>query len=645
MKKYFLPVALTAAAMLTAYAARTDKSDPVVMNINGKDIHSSEFRYLYEKNNLQQAQPQTVDEYVDMFVVYKLKVADAEAAGIDTTETFLKEYNGYCNDLARPYMRDSLVEDQLVREAYGRMATTRRVSHIMQPIGATRAEKEANRQRLDSIRTAIINGADFGEMAQKYSSDRSAANNKGSMGYININTFPYPFEKAAYDTPVGEISPVIDDAPYGYHIIMVTDEKPNPGTVTARHILKLTQGLSKEDIAMKKAQIDSIYALLVTGADFEDLARRESEDKGSGARGGNLGEFGIGKMVPQFEEVAFALKEGEISEPFLSPFGYHIVQTLSHNGVAPIEKMRPQIRMAMARDLRGKMPEKARLEKYREEYGISLNSATMDKVKETLAANPSLEALAGSTLTVITVPGKNVTVADVLKVLPENVLKESADPFGVFEEAANMKLDDVTRDYAMDRLKKDNKDFSNITNEYRDGILLFEISNSNVWGKSTSDPAALEAFFNAHRDRYTWDAPRFKGYVVLATSDSVASAARDYLTANGTNIENDSLVSRLRDRFDREIKIEKVLAAKGENKIIDEIAFGGAKADPVGKWKSWFPYRDRIISTPEEAADVRGAVTTDYQQELEAEWVKGLRSKYKVKLNKKELKKLAEEKK
>ncbi len=245
MKKHFLPVVLAAAAILTAAAARTDKSDPVVMSINGKDIHRSEFKYLYEKNNLQQMQPQTIDEYVDMFVVYKLKVADAETTGIDTTETFLKEYNGYCADLSRPYMRDSLVEERLVREAYDRMATSRRVSHIMLPVGTTVAEKEANRQRLDSIRTAILNGADFGEMAVKFSADRSAANNRGNMGYINPNMYPYPFEKAAYDTPVGAISEVVDDAPYGLHIIKVSDEKPNPGTVSARHILKMTKGLSR----------------------------------------------------------------------------------------------------------------------------------------------------------------------------------------------------------------------------------------------------------------------------------------------------------------------------------------------------------------------------------------------------------------
>ncbi len=643
MKKHFLPVAVAAAAILTAAAASPDKSDPVVMNINGKDIHRSEFKYLYEKNNLQQVQPQTIDEYVDMFVVYKLKVADAEAAGIDTTETFLKEYNGYCSDLSRPYMRDSLVEEQLVQEAYGRMSTLREVSHIMLPLGSTYAETQANRQRLDSIRTAILNGADFGEMAMRFSSDRSALKNKGNMGYVAANAFPYPFEKASFETPVGQISEVIEDAPYGFHIIKVTGEKPNPGTVRARHILKLTQGLSSEDMAMKKAQIDSIHSLLVSGADFADIAKRESDDKGSAIRGGDLGEFGTGRMVPQFEEVAFALKDGEISEPFLSPFGYHIIQNLGHGGIPTLEKARPQIRMVMARDSRSTMPEKARLADYRTRYGIAFDNDALESLKSSLVDRSDLESLRNSTLAVVKLPEGKLTAADVYKEIPENVREATTDPFGTFKEAADRVLDDATKKYVMDRLAIENTEYRNITNEYRDGILLFEISNRNVWGRSTSDPDALEAYFKANRSKYTdaWDSPRFKGYVVLASNDSVASAAREFLAAN-TEIENDSLVARLRDNFNREVKLERVLAAKGENDIIDEIAFGGEKAKPVGKWAAWFPYRDRLIEAPEEVADIRGTVTTDYQQQLETEWVNDMRSRYKVKLNKKELKKLSE---
>lgn len=643
MKKHLFPLALLAAGILAATAApKAKNADPVVMTVNGKDITRSEFKYLYEKNNLQQMTPQSIEEYVDMFVVYKLKVAEAEACGVDTTATFKKEFDGYCADLSRPYMTDSLVESRLYHEAYERSKTIREVSHIMLPMARTRAEREANRQRLDSIRTAILNGADFGKMAVKYSADRSALNNNGSMGYITAGSYPYPFEKAAWDTPVGTVSEVFEDFPYGIHIIKVTGEQTNPGTISARHILKLTQGLSPEEAQVKKAQIDSIHTLLKNGADFEALAMVESEDRGSAAKGGNLGDFGRGMMVPEFEKTAFALAPGEISEPFSTSYGYHIVQTIKHNGIPTFEQQLPQLMMTIKRDSRGKMAEQAKTEQFKQQYGVKMHQEAFDAVELAAKAETDpakcFETLRANNVTLASLPASKVTVSDVINGIPDNVRDASVDVPLTFAEAADRVVNEAVRSYAREQLALENTTYRNLVNEYRDGILLFEVSNRNVWDRSGNDKEGLEAFFTANRGKYTWDAPRFKGLVILATSDSIASEARTYL-ANNT-VEKDSLVKNLRENFGNEIKIERVLSAKGDNAIIDEIAFNGPKADPVGKWVAWFPYQTRIIETPEEASDVRGQVTADYQQQLETEWVNTLRAKYPVKLNKKELQKL-----
>lgn len=639
MKKHLIPVAAVAAAILSATAAPR-QADPVVMTINGKDIKQSEFEYLYNKNNLQQVAPQTIDEYVDMFVVYKLKVADAEAAGIDTTATFRDEFNGYCAELAAPYLRDSLVEKRLVQEAYDRMSRSRCVSHIMVPLGNTREQREANRARLDSIRTAILNGADFGEMAVKYSADRSAIRNNGSMGYITANAFPYPFEKAAYETAVGEISPVFEDAPYGYHIVKVTDERPAVGDVSARHILKLTQGLSPEEAAVKKAQIDSIAVLLKNGADFEAIARAESEDPGSARQGGNLGFFGRGVMVPQFEEAAYSLRPGEISEPFATAYGYHIVQTLGYKPLPTLDEARKDIMTSMARDGRARLPQKEYLANVRAESNIVLSPEVMDKVNATISEAAdnaaALQALKSDDSVLASFPGADVKVSDVAKRL--NVMG-NADLSLTFEEMADVCLDEATMKYARNILHTTHTDYRNLVNEYRDGILLFEISNRKVWDRSSTDVEAQTAYFAAHRGDYTWDAPRFKGYVVFATSDSVASEAKGYLASN--TIASDSLTYAMNQRFGRDVKVERVLTAKGENSIVDQIAFGGGQAQPVGKWVAWFPYGHKVLESPEEAADVKASLSTDLQQQLEADWVKELRGKYKVKINKKAIKKMA----
>lgn len=639
-KKPFIISALACAAILSASASKN--ADPVLMTINGKDVRQSEFEYLYHKNNLQQLAPQSIDEYIEMFIVYKLKVADAEAAGLHQTDAFTKEFNGYCAELSRPYLRDSIVEKRLIEEAYARMATSRKVSHIMLPLGSTYDEKEANRMKLDSIRTAIVNGsADFGEMAVRYSSDRSARVNNGSMGYINVNSYPYPFEKTAWETPVGEISPVIEDAPFGFHIIRVEDERPNPGKVEARHILKLTNGLSEEEGAAKKAQIDSIYNLLASGGDFDAIARAESEDPGSAANGGRLGWFGPGEMVKEFEDAAFGLKDGGISAPFKTAYGYHIVQTLAHRGIGTLAEESERIKAAISRDMRSVMPETERLTQLKAELGVKIDSTGLMQARSRMTGDSpaeQLKSLQTDNTLIATVGNRTISIGDVINYIPSNVLEGANDAFTVLNSGLENKINETVVEETRKNLAENNSEYRNLTNEYRDGILLFENSNRNVWERSASDTEGLQKFFSANRAKYTWDKPHYKGYVIFATNDSIAGEAQKYLAAN--QVENDSLVSVMRANYGRNIKIEKVVTGKGENAIVDNVAFNGERPEAPGRWTAWFGYAGRVIDAPEEANDVRGTVASDYQQLLESEWIKALRKKYKVKLNKKALKAL-----
>ena len=639
-KKPFIISALACAAILSASASKN--ADPVLMTINGKDVRQSEFEYLYHKNDVQQLAPQSIDEYIEMFIVYKLKVADAEAAGLHQTDAFTKEFNGYCAELSRPYLRDSIVEKRLIEEAYARMATSRKVSHIMLPLGSTYDEKEANRMKIDSIRTAIVNGsADFGEMAVRYSSDRSARVNNGSMGYINVNSYPYPFEKTAWETPVGEISPVIEDAPFGFHIIRVEDERPNPGKVEARHILKLTNGLSEEEGTAKKAQIDSIYNLLASGGDFDAIARAESEDPGSAANGGRLGWFGPGEMVKEFEDAAFGLKDGGISAPFKTAYGYHIVQTLAHRGIGSLAEESERIKAAISRDMRSVMPETERMAQLKAELGVKIDSTGLMQARSRMTGDSpaeQLRSLQADNSLIATVGKRVISIGDVINYIPSNVLEGANDAFTVLNSGLENKINETVVEETRKNLAENNSEYRNLTNEYRDGILLFEISNRNVWERSASDTEGLQKFFSANRAKYTWDKPHYKGYVIFATNDSIAGEAQKYLAAN--QVENDSLVSVMRANYGRNIKIEKVVTGKGENAIVDNVAFNGERPEAPGRWTAWFGYAGRVIDTPEEANDVRGTVASDYQQLLESEWIKALRKKYKVKLNKKALKAL-----
>lgn len=639
MNKRLMSVALIAATIMTA-TAKND--DPVLMTINGKKVPLSEFEYLYNKNNSQQVQQQSIDEYVDMFVTYKLKVAEAEAAGIDTTQAFIKEFNGYRNELARPYLSNDAITDSLVANAYSHMAEDVDVSHIMLQLGMNPSEADSLKNALNNIRTEIINGASFEEMALKHSIDGYAKHNQGRMGFISAGKYPYTFEDAAYDTPVGEISHVIE-TPFGYHIVKVHGRRPASGKVLTRHILKLTRGLSPEAAAVKKTQIDSIYSLVNNGADFSEIAKRESEDPGSARQGGMLRWFGTGEMVKEFEQTAFALNNGEISKPFATSYGYHIIQKLDSKGIPTFEEAKDEILNKINEDERGTLGQKLKIEELKKTYNAKLIEPAFNKIKGFLIECNGYDSTfitnhKNSNLVVAKTGNINITFADILKAMPRTAKLTPDGAVQLLRVKTDELLTAKTVEYEISLLPTKHEDFRNLINEYRDGMLLFEISNRNVWEKASKDKEGLEKFFQANKYKYTWDGPKYKGFVIFTTSDSVMNEVNNFLATN--KLENDSVTKVLRKQFGRNIKVEKVIAAKGENEVIDNIAFYGPQPEMKGKWTKFIGYNGKIISWPEEAADVRGPVTSDYQAELEKAWVKSLHEKYPVKINPKVLKKV-----
>lgn len=643
MKKGLLSLQLALCLAFSALGA--SKADPVLMTVNKKPVTISEFEYLYNKNNAQQMATQPIDEYLDMFVIYKLKVADAEAAGIDTTDAFKNEYAGYARDLSEPYLTDADTRENLIRNIYERLKEEVDVSHIMieRKLGAS--AEAAQKSMLDSLRKEIIAGrADFAKVADSISIDPAVSRNHGHMGYISACRYPYTFEDAAYTTAVGDISGVIT-TPFGYHIVKVNDRRPAQGEVLVQHILKLTQGLSEEDKAIKKAEADSIYALLQNGADFDSIARIESEDPGSARNGGRLNWFSTGMMVPEFEKESFALTNGEISRPFESRFGYHIIKRIDWKGIPSYEELAPRISDLIDRDERRMLPMQAKTRQLREKYQATVDTKISEQIKSEIIAASGLDSalvnkFANDDRIIVHLSkgNKSATVSDMFSTLPLSFQKIDTDEaLTLLNDRIEQVADEAATNAERTNLAAENPEYRNLLNEYRDGMLLFEISDKNVWSRSKNDKKGLEAFFNANRAKYaTWTAPKFKGYIIFSTSDSIKESAIKYLA--GHTVSNEDLVNKMRELYGKEIKVERVLAARGENAIIDGIAFGGEIPAPSGKWKYYFPYDHSIIDQPEEAADERGAVTTDYQNQLEQEWVKQLRKKYKVKINDKVLK-------
>lgn len=647
MKKYLLPVAAIAIIAIAVSAKQKIASDATLLIVNGKNIPVSEFEYLYNKNNNQQLERQTPEEYLDMFINYKLKVADAEAHGIDTTKAFKDELEQHRVELAKPYLKDQAVEDALVNEIYSHMDRLVDVSHVMLRKGMTEQQNDSVKHMLDSIRTLIVTGKEsLEDMALKYSIDPQVKRNKGHMGWMKANTYPYTFENVAYTTPVGEISQVME-TPFGFHIIKVHGFKADPGKINASHILKLTAGLDSLEQQKKKVQIDSIYEIVKAGsaAKFAEVAKIESEDPGSRQNGGQLSWFGIGEMVPEFENVAFALNDGEVSEPFATQFGYHIIMRHAHRGVPSLDDERESILRNMWRDDRRDMAKKAKLDAYLKSNKASIETKNFKKINAALKEFASMDSTAYDKVVAMTdvavakIGKQRIYASEVAKSMTPDSNMTPQAWMKIFEERTKSSLDAKATEMMTAELPEKYDDYKNILNEYRDGILLFEVSNRNVWDKALADTEGLEKYFQAHRDEYKWEKPHYKGTIIFTTGPAVTEEVKEFL--NTYNGPASSLPAAIKQKFDRRAKAERVLAAEGDNPIVDNVAFGGERPDiSKSRWSDYFSYEGTILTQPQSAQDVKGLVSTDYQQVLEQEWVKQLREKYPVVVNTKVFEKI-----
>lgn len=650
MNKILLSAALclSIGGVMSAAKPQVDPANRVLMTIDKTPVTVGEFEYLYNKNNSQQLVPQTIDQYLDMFINYKLKVAEAIEAGIDTTATFRKEYEGYVTDLAQPFLVDKELEQKLIDKEYEYLKDEVDVSHIMLPLGQSAAEHEQLVSILDSLRTVIVNGTDtFENVATNFSVDRNSKMRGGNMGYITAMHFPYTFEDAAFTLPVGEVSEIVE-TPFGIHLVKVLDRRPARGQVLVQHILKLTRGMSAEQAAAQKVKIDSIHALLAAGADFDDIATRESEDPGSARQGGRLPWFSTGNMVKPFEDASFALADGELSDVVVTDFGYHIIKRLDHKGIDSKEQLTPAIKELMSRDGRDMMPRRAKLDELRQRYNLVVNRPAMAMVESVIRNNGGYDStvirhFAPMDAKLATFDGgMAVVLNEVVAGLAPLDGMPAEQAYKIFTDRMNAMIDDAIVAYAVTQFAQEDVEYRNLINEYRDGILLFEISDRNVWSRAKDDTEGLNKWFEEHRDRYTWPAPKFKSYIIFATSDSILQAAHSYLADN--QVAGYQLAQTLRQQFGNNVRVERVIAAKGENKIIDYLAFNGHKPAPQGKWVAYEAYQPVILDAPAEVADDRGAITADYQAYLEEQWIKKLRSTHKVKVDKKLLKSLSNSK-
>ncbi len=640
MKHKLLITSLLIGTALLATAVE----DPVLMTINGKDVKLSEFEYLYNKNSQQQVEKESLDQYVDRFVIYKLKVADAEAERLDTLPSFIGELNGYRDGIVKGFLEDTTVTERLVNEAYQRTLYDVDVDHLMLPLGRDFNDNKKQIALADSLRTVLMGGAVWDSIVAKYSIDPSKVNNHGHYGYISSNLYPYVWEKAAYETPDGEISEPVRTN-FGIHLIKVNGTRPSEGEVHARHILILTPQrrstpLTDAEKAEIKAKADSVYALAKAGEDFEELAKKFSQDPGSAKRGGDLGFFGRGRMVPQFDNVCFTLKDGDISEPFETNYGWHIVQRVESRGPGSLEEQRPALLAAINHDERSGMARQAVVEKAKLQYNYKVNPDLENYFTQQIKDNGGYDStllakLRQSEYVAYTFADKEVPVKTVVSRFNPRSRINDETAKGYFMSLVEPSADHEIMGYYANNLVNDNVEYRNLLNEYRDGMLLFEVSNKKVWEGAGKDTVGLNEHFEANRAKYNWNSPHFKGIILSAKNDSVMDAVKADILALG---KSDTLTAFLHKKYAKNIRMERMVVSKGENTAADFIYFGGSVIG--GPYSVAMVLEGGIIINPENLSDVRGQVTSDYQDVLEKRWVEELKAKYPVTINKKVLKKV-----
>lgn len=629
-------------AFALAFAAK----DPVIMTVNGLDVPLSEFEYLYNKNMQQQTNQQSLDEYVEMFKLYKMKVAEAKAEGLDTVAQFRKEMDQYRRDLAAPYLADSVYLNQLVKDAYDMSKNEAEAYHIMLFKTRDASQNAQLRQQADSLLKVLKSGADFAEIAAKYSQDNGSNSKGGRMGWIVVGSYPYAFEEVCFNLPEGKLSEVVE-SPVGYHILKGGRKRPARGKVHVAHILKLTQGKNEAEKAKARKDIDSLYNIVVNQPEiFQHTARENSEDPGSARNGGQLPWFGAGEMVEQFDSVAFSLKDGEISQPFETSYGYHIVQRLGSREIPTMAEMKPTVlqRVKSPQDPRYKMVRDRQNAKLSKKHKGKINDKTLAAMRAGLS-RAGLDSLylanwttmPNGNMPIASIKGKNIPAKEFAETMsklkepnPSQALNLLDDRLATFFNSKLVEAEEIALD-------SEQPEYHNLLKEYIDGSLLYEVSVNKVWNKAAQDNEGLEAFFKRNKDNYKWNEPHVKGFLVQATNDSIA----DLVRARAKEVSPDSLITVIRKEFAPNIAIDKVLLAKGSNAIVDYLVFDGPKVSPANsRFEVSFMIDPRIIDQPEEVSDVKGLVTGDYQNECQEKWENELRKKYPVTVNEKVLQKL-----
>ena len=614
-----------------------------VLVIDEEKISLEEFQSVFFKNNNDTVLSKDfLDEYMDLFVNFKLKVKNAKDLGYDTLSSFVTEFSGYKSQLSKPYLQNREFDEKMLIEAYDRMKFDINASHILIKVDENSSEKESKLayDKILAIRSDIIEEKiTFSEAAKKNSDDKSAEVNGGNLNYFTAFMMVYDFETIAYSTNVGEISLPVRTK-YGYHIIKVNDKRNAVGNVKVAHIMfKSGIGSAEKKINDAKEKISKISELISNGEEFADLAERFSEDRSTAVKGGALPPFGVGKMVPEFEASAFALKEiGDVSKPFKTAYGWHIIKLLEKEEVPSFDEIKSELMKKIQKDSRGELSKKSLFAKLRKSYKIVNNSNTYRSFRK-VSANQvkkrkfTIEKVDNRVL--LTINKKIITVS------------KFAD-FIILNQKRNNDIDELFINFVdnelllceENNLEEKYPEYKSLLKEYRDGILLFDLTNVKVWSKAIEDTVGLKNFYTLNKSAYFWEERLDATIYNCIDLETAKYVKRSIYKIKRNSMTDAELLKKANSKSALSLKINSKKFIKGENSHIDNIVWKLGVSSDIKTNEGNFVIinvKEILPITEKKFNETKGKVISDYQKLLEKEWLEELHSIYNVSINKKVL--------
>ena len=662
LKTWLIALSFMMAPSLLSAQSYTKKT---LITLGDKEITVKEFMDTYEKNNVntEVIDKKSVDEYLDLYIDFKLKVAEAENLKMDTSASFIKELNNYRQQLAKPYFSNDDITDELVKEAYERMQYDINAAHILIKcdVNAVPADTMAAYKKAMSIRERALKGEDFGELAAELSDDPSARDydeipgvrkaykgNHGELGYFTVFDMVYPFETGVYNTPEGSISMPVRSS-FGYHIIKVNSKTPASGYIRAAHIfLAVDPNDPTKTDSIVKIKAQNIYNEVVNDdKNWTDYVRRYSDDKGTLANNGVLSPFRVNQIVPEFITVVKSLQPNQISEPVKTSFGYHIIKLVGSTTPGTFEYEQEKIKEKVERDMRGQLSEEIAMRRIMKDNNFKENT----KVKDAFIATIDSTIIEGKYAVAEKVNVKQVlfstkdkswTVQDFVDYI---YAKQKRQGFLTPAAYAYQLYDDYLQQevfaYEDSKLEEKYPDFKALVQEYHDGILLFSLMENQVWNKAAEDTLGLQDYYERNKESYMWN-DRVRAIVVTCQRKDNVEEIKN-LVVEG--IEVDSLRAYFRENKSQ-ASARYTFYQKGDNVNVDATEW---KEGVVELYPSKVDNSTQIVKIvevrqpePKTFKEARGVVTSGYQAELETQWLEQLREKYSVTVDEKLLNKVKE---